>query len=218
MSWKIDCIVVGPIQCNCYILSDTISGKAYLIDPGAESEELLEYLQKKKFDLPAILVTHGHLDHIGGIEMIRSEISAPVYYHAGDKPLYENLSAQARMFGALPEDFLARQPKVGEASLADDQTFPFGQGEIRVVHTPGHTPGSVCFHAIGEESVVFSGDTLFEGSIGRTDLGGGSFERIMQSIKGRLMKLEDSVPVLPGHGPSTTIGAERRHNPFILRT
>jgi hydroxyacylglutathione hydrolase len=216
MSWKIDCVVVGPIQCNCYILSDSVAGKAYLIDPGAESKELLDFLQKKKVDLQAILITHAHIDHIGGIEMLCREIPSPVYYHTGDKFLYENIQMQAQLFGVTPRDLQAEQPKSGNASLENNRVFPFENGEIRVIHTPGHTPGSVCFHAIGDGSALFTGDTLFKGSIGRTDLWGGSFEQIMESIKGGLMSLSDGVQVLPGHGDPTSIGAERRQNPFLL--
>lgn len=188
-----------------------------MIDPGAESRELLAFIQKKKLDLQAVLITHAHIDHIGGIEMLHREIAAPVYYHSGDKFLYENVQMQARLFGVAPEDLQAVQPKAGESSLEDNRIFPFDNGEVRVIHTPGHTPGSVCFHAIGETSVVFTGDTLFQGSIGRTDLWGGSFERIMESIKSRLLALEDNVQVLPGHGDATTIGTERRQNPFLLQ-
>ncbi len=186
-----------------------------MIDPGAESKELLTFIQKKKLDLQAALITHAHIDHIGGIEMLLREIPVPVYYHSGDKFLYENIEMQASLFGVTPEDLEASQPKVGEP-LDDNRAFPFESGEVRVIHTPGHTPGSVCFHANGEGSAVFTGDTLFQGSIGRTDLWGGSFEQIMDSIKSRLLILDDNVQVLPGHGDATTIGIERRHNPFLL--
>ena len=216
MSWQVDCAVVGPIQCNCYIFSDPISGKAYLIDPGAESRELLSFLQKSKLSLQAVLITHAHIDHIGGIEMVHQEFPVPVLYHAGDRFLYEDVTMQAQLFGVMPRDLQARQPEVGEGSLHHQQSFSIDAGELRVIHTPGHTPGSVCFHAAGEEPILFTGDTLFQASIGRTDLWGGSFEQIIDSIQRRLMLLEDRVKVLPGHGPATTIGEERRHNPFLL--
>lgn len=215
MTWKIDSVVVGPIQCNCYILSESVSGKAYVIDPGAESKELLSFLQKKKINLQAVLITHAHIDHVGGIEMLNREIPAPVYYHTGDRFLYENIAMQAQLFGVAPRDLQAEQPRVGDSTLQDRQRFALDQGEIHVIHTPGHTPGSSCFHAIGESTAVFTGDTLFQGSIGRTDLWGGSFEQIMESIKTKLLSLDDRVPVFPGHGESTTIGEERRQNPFL---
>lgn len=215
MSWKLDIVVVGPIQCNCYILSDDTTRKAFLIDPGAESSELLAYLQKKKLELQAVLITHAHIDHVGGIEQLQSFSQAPVYYHDGDRYLYENLSTQAQLFGTTPEKLMATQPRVGEATLRDGQEFPFGNGKVQVIHTPGHTPGSVCFHAIGEEGLVFTGDTLFAGSIGRTDLWGGDYDQIIDSIKSRLMALDDSAMVLPGHGPDSTIGDERESNPFL---
>jgi hydroxyacylglutathione hydrolase len=125
------------------------------------------------------------------------------------------LKMQAALFGVTPAQLMASQPRVGEGSLRQDQEFPFERGIVRVLHTPGHTPGSVCFHASGDESLVFTGDTLFAGSIGRTDLWGGDYDQIIDSIHGRLLVLEDSVQVLPGHGPETTIGEERRSNPFL---
>jgi hydroxyacylglutathione hydrolase len=217
MSWEIDCVVVGPIQCNCYIISDSVSKQAYVIDPGAESKELLSYLEKKHFDLKALLITHAHLDHVGGIEMIHASIKVPIYYHSGDRPLYENLKMQADLFGFSLRELQASQPTVGEPTLEHNQKFPFASGSMNVIHTPGHTPGSVCFHAEGEQSVLFTGDTLFEGSIGRTDLWGGSFEQIIDSIQSRLMTLDERLQVLPGHGDSTTIGEERLNNPFLKR-
>lgn len=215
LSWSIDCVVVGPIQCNCYILTDDVSRKAYVIDPGAESQEILKYLERKGSEIQGVLITHAHIDHIGGIEMIYAKHPVPVFYHPGDRELYENVRMQAELFGVTPAMLQAVQPKVGEASLNHEQEFVLDGGVIRVVHTPGHTPGSVCFLAEGEKPVVFTGDTLFQGSIGRTDLWGGSFEKIIESIQGRLMAMEDSVLVLPGHGPETTIGDERRQNPFL---
>ena len=216
MALEIMRVVVGPVQCNCYIVSDTVTKKAYLIDPGAETRDLMVYLYSENLELEGILITHGHLDHVGGIEMVLGTYQAPVYYHAGDMPLYLSLALQAESFGFDLEELQARQPKAGEPSLEDNRVFSFDAGMVRVLHTPGHTPGSVCFYAEGEAPVLFSGDTLFEGSIGRTDLWGGSFPQIMESIKTRLMTLPDNVRVLPGHGEFTTIGRERSKNPFIL--
>jgi glyoxylase-like metal-dependent hydrolase (beta-lactamase superfamily II) len=215
MGWELDIAVVGPIQCNCYILTDNVSGKAYLIDPGAESAELEQYLQKRKLEIQAILITHAHLDHIGGIEYMRTQTAAPVFYHAGDRFLYENVTMQAQLFGVTPAQLMAKQPRAGDGSLNDDQRFEFDGGAVRVIHTPGHTPGSVCFHAKGEANLLFTGDTLFAGSIGRTDLWGGDYDQIIESIQGKLMVLDDSVTVLPGHGPKSTVGEERRSNPFL---
>lgn len=217
MSREIERVVVGPIQCNCFIVSDTVWKKAFLVDPGAESRDLMAYLEGRKLDLEGILVTHAHLDHVGGIEMVHASYPCPVYYHPGDLPLYNNLKMQAESFGYSMEELMVRQPSVGDPSLQDDLELSFVAGGVQVLHTPGHTPGSVCFHAGGDEPAVFSGDTLFEGSIGRTDLWGGSFPQIMESIKERLMTLPDHVQVLPGHGEFTTIGRERTENPFILR-
>jgi hydroxyacylglutathione hydrolase len=216
MSWNIEGLVVGPIQCNCYILSESVSRKAYVIDPGAESSDILNHLQQHRLDVQAILLTHCHIDHVGGVEMLDSKLSVPIYFHQGDEFLYKNLAVQAAMFGAQPADLNARQPLKDGLRLAEDQIFPVDGGSIRVIHTPGHTPGSVCFHAMGPDNVVFTGDTLFQASIGRTDLWGGSYDAILDSIKQKLMALDDSVKVFPGHGLSTTIGIERDSNPFIL--
>jgi hydroxyacylglutathione hydrolase len=217
MSWEIDCVVVGPIQCNCYIISDSITKEAYIIDPGAESKELLSYLEKKHFDLKALLITHAHLDHVGGIQMVNSAFNVPAYYHSGDRMLYDNLKMQADLFGVSLRELQAEQPTVGEPTLEHNQNFAFAAGAVNVIHTPGHTPGSVCFRAQGEQSLLFTGDTLFEGSIGRTDLWGGNFEQIIDSIQSRLMTLDDRLQVLPGHGDSTTIGEERLNNPFLKK-
>src|SRR5262245_29714286 len=204
MFWEIDCVVVGPIQCNCYIISDSVSKQAYIIDPGAESKELLSYLEKKRFDLKGLLITHAHPDHVGGIEMINSSFTVPAYYHAADQLLYKNLQMQADFFGLSLPQLQATQPTVGEPTLENNQRFSFGSGSVNVIHTPGHTPGSCCFHAQDDQSLLFTGDTLFEGSIGRTDLWGGSYEQIIDSIQSRLMILDERLQVLPGHGDSTT--------------
>lgn len=217
MTWKIERIVVGPIQCNCYIVSDSTSRKAYIIDPGAESPELLKFLQGSNLEVQGVLITHAHIDHIGGIDMVYHQLTVPVYYHGGDQSLYKNVEMQARAFGFSPTDLQATQPTIGEGSLSHEQTLSVSDDkQIRVIHTPGHTPGSVCFHANGKESTVFTGDTLFQGSIGRTDLWEGSFEQIISSIKTRLLSLPDETKVLPGHGPASSIGEERRTNPFLL--
>ncbi len=215
MSWNIDCVVVGPIQCNCYVIVEEQSRKAYLIDPGAESKELMQHLAKRKLDLQAILITHAHIDHVGGIEEVIGKFPVKAYYHQGDSFLYQNLAMQAELFGVTPAHLMAAQPASGEAALQHDREFPLDGGRIRVIHTPGHTPGSVCFHASGDGSLLFSGDTLFAGSIGRTDLWGGDFDQIIDSIKARLLTLDEATQVYPGHGPATTIGEERRDNPFL---
>lgn len=215
MSREITRVVVGPIQCNCYIISDPVNKKAYLIDPGAESQELLAYLEKMKLELEAVLITHAHLDHVGGIEMLYEKFPSPVYYHAGDIPLYTHLDVQAESFGWQLSQLEARQPTIGDPSLRDGEDHIFATGAVKVLHTPGHTPGSVCFLADGAEKIVFTGDTLFQGSIGRTDLWGGSFPQIIDSIKERLLTLADDVKVMPGHGDHTSIGQERAENPFL---
>lgn len=209
----VDRIVVGPIQCNCYVVADETSRKAYLIDPGAESGELLSYLRSSRWDLEAILITHCHVDHIGGINSVTTQHAAPIWFHPGDQFLFDDVAMQARLFGVTPGYLQASQPSEHHGTLQDGDLFPFSRGAIRAIHTPGHTPGSTCYFL---EGTVFTGDTLFQGSIGRTDLWGGSFPQIMESIKTRLTGLGDDVRVLPGHGEETTIGEERRSNPFLL--
>jgi glyoxylase-like metal-dependent hydrolase (beta-lactamase superfamily II) len=217
MSWKIERVVVGPIQCNCYVLSEPTTRKAYLIDPGAESNELLNFLRDSKLDVQAVLITHSHIDHIGGIDMVHRHSAVPVYYHGADRELYQNVQMQAEAFGFSAKDLEATQPTVGDGTLTDEQVFSVSDEQsIQVIHTPGHTPGSVCFYADGPAATIFTGDTLFLGSIGRTDLWGGSFEQIIRSIKTRLLILSDETKVLPGHGLASTIGDERGSNPFLL--
>jgi hydroxyacylglutathione hydrolase len=211
----IDRIVVGPIQCNCYIVADESSGKAYLIDPGAESSELISYVQKTQWELQAILITHCHIDHIGGINTVTAQRSVPVLLHPADEFLYNDVTMQARLFGVTPSYLHASQPSPRPGALGEELSFEFGSSKLSVLHTPGHTPGSVCFHA---EDAVFTGDTLFQASIGRTDLWGGSFQQIINSIKTKLLTMSDTVRVFPGHGEQTTIGEERRNNPFLATT
>jgi hydroxyacylglutathione hydrolase len=200
---------VGALGCNCSILGDPESGEAIVVDPGDELERILEVLTAQKLRLTAIVHTHAHIDHVGATAGLARATRAPTYLHAGDRFLYEMLPVQARMIGLpLPEACHIDRP------LTDGLALRFGKHELGVLHTPGHTPGSVCFAVTGQD-VCFSGDTLFAGGIGRTDLWGGDYDTIIHSIRDRLYTLNGSVEVVPGHGPSTTIDRERASNPFV---
>lgn len=200
---------VGVFQCNCTIIADPESREALVIDPGDEAERILQELMAQKIQVRAILHTHAHIDHIGATKEIAQKTGGVICLHKDDLFLYDNMAMQAQVLGVdmdcdvLPvEKFIAHGDAVEIASgLRAD-----------VLHTPGHTPGSVCF-LIGK--TLFAGDTLFQGSIGRTDLWGGDYGQIIASIKEKLLKLPLETRVICGHGPQTTIGHEAKNNPFL---
>ena len=202
--------VVGPLEVNCYILGCERSGEGIVIDPGDDAPEVLEALKDAQLSLKYILNTHGHFDHIGGVKRIKEATGAPFLLHEADLFLVEALTEQAMMFGMEPQE----SPEV-DGFLNDGDEVDFGSYRVLVVHTPGHSPGGVCFH-MGDK--LFSGDTLFAGSIGRTDLMGGSYEGLIRSVRTRILPLGDEVRVYPGHGPETTIGWEQLYNPFLRDT
>ena len=195
-------LVVGAFQCNCHILADD-KGEAVVIDPGDDAEEILERVKGLK--VRYLLHTHCHLDHITGTRKVAEATGAKILIHENDKPLYENLPVQARMFG-----WDVGEPAPIDAALGD--SIRFGRHEIQVVHTPGHTPGSCCFLF---DDRLFSGDTLFQRSIGRTDLWGGDYDQELASIRTKLFTLEADTVVHPGHGPDTRIREEKEENPFF---
>lgn len=201
---------VGILACNCSILGDEQSGEAIVIDPGDDIERVQEILAQHKLKAKYLIATHAHIDHVGGLEQLKRSTGAAVLMHEGDLPLYQNLDTQAEWLGVLP-------PGVVEVDqfLKEGDTLRCGSIRLEVLHTPGHSPGSLSLHMAGELPVIFSGDTLFQGSIGRTDLWGGSFEQIIRSIHSRLLVFPNVTPVFPGHGPETTIGEERELNPFL---
>jgi glyoxylase-like metal-dependent hydrolase (beta-lactamase superfamily II) len=200
---------VGPFAMNAYLAACSETGEAVLIDPGAEIPRLLALCQPEGFQVKRILLTHGHVDHAAGAAEARLATGAPVSIHPADLPWLEALPRQAAMFGLA--DARPLQP---DASLADGETVRVGNQTATVLHTPGHCQGSVSFW-FEEAGVVFTGDTLFLGSVGRTDLPGGDFDQLAESITRRLFPLGDQVRFLPGHGPGGTIGEERRNNPFV---
>ncbi len=205
----IETLVVGPFQCNCSIVADEATREAVVVDPGDEGERIARALAGAGVTTVALLHTHAHLDHIGATGELARLTKAPIRLHAADRPLYDRLSEQAAMFGIEAEP--APPP---DAPLVDGEVIRFGNSALKAIHTPGHTPGSTCFLLDGGEPVLFSGDTLFRRSIGRTDLWGGDTETILESIRRRLFALPGDTPVVCGHGPGTTIEEEKRLNPF----
>jgi hydroxyacylglutathione hydrolase len=200
---------VGALGCNCTILADEEAGEALVIDPGDEADALLMLLAREKLRVVGILHTHAHFDHVGGTARLAEVTKAPTYLHPGDDFLCELAPMQARMFG-LPDIV---RPSIDHA-LDDGLGLRFGRFEVGVLHTPGHTPGSCCL-VVPQAELCLSGDTLFAGGIGRTDLPGGDGDAIVRSIKDRLYTLHGAVEVIPGHGPFTTIDEERSTNPFV---
>jgi hydroxyacylglutathione hydrolase len=260
-------IPVGMLQCNCSIIGDPLTREALVVDPGDEVTRILELLGRRRLTVKAIVSTHAHIDHVGGLSKLHQYTGAPVLMHRDDLPLYQAMEIQASFLGVLPPDLTEVDQLLKEGDI-----LRWGSLEAQVIHTPGHTPGSVSLylpHAAGKISVtdhdakseatanadagngaakagqsddprksdaqspnscsemadsekpqirvpqLLAGDTLFAGSIGRTDLWGGSMEEILDSLRGKLMQLPDATIVHPGHGPMTTIGRERETNPFL---
>jgi hydroxyacylglutathione hydrolase len=201
---------VGPLGCNCAIVADPETGEAIVLDPGDEADRILGVLGRNRLTAVAILHTHAHFDHAGVTARVKRETGAPIFLHEGDLPLYGRIPDQGRLFGL---DF--ETPEAVDRTLAEGDRVVCGTGFLEVLHTPGHTPGSVCFRIGGERPILFSGDTLFRRSIGRTDLWGGSMPQILDSIETKLLTLPGDLPVLPGHGEETTIAEESRLNPFV---
>jgi len=202
-------VVVGPFAMNAWLAACSETLEAVLIDPGSEVPRVLALRQPEGFRVKRILLTHGHVDHASGAAEAREATGAPVSIHPGDLPWLEVLPRQAAMFG-LEE----ARPLTPDATLSDGETVAVGKQSATVIHTPGHCQGSVSFY-FKEAGLVFTGDTLFQGSVGRTDLPGGDFDQLAESIVKRLFPLGDEVRFLPGHGPGGTIGEERLQNPFV---
>jgi len=203
---------VGMLACNCSILGDETTGEAIVVDPGDEVERVQQVLAKHHWRAKYIVATHAHIDHVGGFEKLKQATGAPVLMHQRDFPLYQNLALQAEWLGVPP-------PGVTEVDqfLKEGDSLRCGGLSLEVLHTPGHSPGSLSLHLPGENQRILSGDTLFQGSIGRTDLWGGSFDEILRSIRSRLLIFPDQTPVFPGHGAPTIIGEERERNPFLQK-
>jgi glyoxylase-like metal-dependent hydrolase (beta-lactamase superfamily II) len=206
----IETFPVGWLQCNCTILGDEQTREAIVIDPGDNPQEILARLEKHGLTPRQILCTHTHIDHVGAIYELQERAGTPASIHKADLFLFEKLDVQAQWIG-IP------MPKRGaiEHFVEDGGAVACHGVEVGVIHTPGHTPGSASFHLAGDRNILFTGDTLFAQSIGRTDLWGGSHPQIIASIQKKLMTFDDDTLVISGHGQSTTIGHERRYNPFL---
>ena len=200
--------VVGPLQCNCYLVGDPTTKRAIVIDPGDDADVLAESIARRGLTIDAIVATHAHFDHVLAAESLRELTGAPFYLHDSDRVLLDWMGESVRIFlgveGGPPPDV--------DSSADEGDVLKAGSCELEVVHTPGHSPGSI---SLVGDGVVFSGDTLFAGSIGRTDLPGGDTNALLNAVRSKLFEFDDDTPVHPGHGPATTIGGERRHNPFV---
>jgi glyoxylase-like metal-dependent hydrolase (beta-lactamase superfamily II) len=200
---------VGMLQCNCSIFGDEQSREAVVIDPGDEIQRIRTILEKHQLRVKAIVITHAHIDHIGGAAKLKAATGAPVYMNANDQPLSEHLDTQASWLGmATPEKTNI------DVNAREGEKIALGPAEFHVLHTPGHTQGSISLW-IPAENKLIAGDTLFLDSIGRTDLPGGDYQQILRSIHDKLLPLDDTTAVIPGHGSNTTIGRERARNPFL---
>jgi len=205
----LETFVVGPLQCNCTLLGDEEAGEAIVIDPGDEVSRIFRRITDLRLRLKQILVTHAHIDHVGGALKLKHLTGAPILLNENDLPLLKMMEEQAAWVGVPTPEVAAP-----DASLVDGMQVGLDRYPAEVLHTPGHTQGSICLH-FAPLKMVIAGDTLFAGSIGRTDLPGGNGRQIIESIQTRLMALPDDTRVLPGHGPETTVGAERSYNPFL---
>ena len=200
---------VGVLQCNCSIFGDEESREAIVVDPGDDIAQIEQVLAQHDLKVKAIVITHAHIDHIGGAAKLKKSTGAPVYMNEADQELYDHLDVQASWVGM-------RNPErtTIDTAAADGTTLSLGTAEFHVLHTPGHTQGSVSLWIPAENKVV-AGDTLFRDSIGRTDLPGGDYKKILASIHTKLMALPEEAVVICGHGPQTTIGREKERNPFL---
>jgi len=206
---QIEGFTVGPFAENPYLLACADTAQAILVDPGDSADTLWQAIEVAGVTLVAIVLTHAHLDHVGAVQVLRERAKVPVYLHPDDDDLLAHVVEQGRMFG------LAFEPVApADRQLAHGDRIKLGNVELQVLHTPGHSPGSMCLYSAADHALI-AGDTLFQRSIGRTDLPGGDAKALFRSIREHLWPLPDEVHVYPGHGPVTTIGEEKQQNPFV---
>jgi len=205
----LEMLTVGPFQENCYIIGDEELGAGALIDPGDEAARIALAVEQTNLDIEKIIITHAHIDHVGAVATLIDEYACPVLMHAEAEPMLKQLPTQAMMMGLR----FGKVPTV-DGYIEDEELLEVGGLRLRSLYTPGHAPGHLSFY-LEDQSLVFSGDTLFAGSVGRVDLPGGSMEVLLRSIEERLLTLPDETRVYSGHGPQTTIGDERASNPFL---
>jgi hydroxyacylglutathione hydrolase len=202
---------VGPLQCNCSVIGDETSHEAMVIDPGDDVHEVLDLIRKHNLQVKQIIITHAHIDHVGGAMKLRTATGAPILLNQNDYALLKMLDAQAAWIG---------MPSPGKVdidrSVTTGESVSAGSLTADILHTPGHTEGSICLYFAADKKLI-AGDTLFAGSIGRTDLPGGSMQKILHSLHDTVLALPDETLVVPGHGPLTTIGEERETNPFLTK-
>ena len=198
---------VGPIMANCFILGCESTKEAVVIDPGDDSDRILMELAKSELNVKYLINTHGHFDHVGANKRMKEVTGAKLAIHPEDEPMFKELSHSASMFGLT-----AQNSPPADILLKHGDEISFGEINLKVIHTPGHSKGGICLYTKGH---LFSGDTLFAGSIGRTDLPGGDYDTLISSIRNNLLSLDDKTIVYTGHGPETTLGDERRSNPFL---
>ena len=199
---------VGPLACNCYIVGDSQTKEAIVIDPGGDVDLIAQDIAAAGLTITALVATHAHFDHVLAAEALRDKTGAPFYLHQADKPVLEWLQASGHLFLGIE---LPPPPEVDSTPEEGDR-LTSGRVELQVIHTPGHSPGSI---SLLGEGALFAGDTLFAGSVGRTDLPGGDTKMLVDAVRNKLFALDESLPVYPGHGPATTLGDEKRTNPFV---
>ncbi len=208
---RVEAFTAGQFAQNGYVAWCDATPQAVIVDPGAAAPEMVSALEARGSRVAAVLLTHAHLDHVEGLGVIREVTDAPTYLHPADRPLFDGIVAQAAMFGLEPPRPLGPP----ERELHGGTTFRFGESAFAVRHTPGHSPGHVILHA-EEDAFAIVGDLIFAGSVGRTDLPGGDYQALFDSIRRHVLTMPDRTRLLTGHGPPTTVGHERTSNPFLI--